>query len=77
MANVARAPLRAYTPPPACLSTDSLLMPPCHSCGERCERPAQGCGHPCMLLCHPGECRWQPCATSVCSYTSDIQATAS
>lgn len=26
-----------------------------HSCGERCERPAQGCGHPCVLLCHPGK----------------------
>lgn len=25
-----------------------------HSCGERCERPAPGCAHPCMLLCHPG-----------------------
>ncbi|PRW05874.1 putative mitochondrial-processing peptidase subunit beta isoform B [Chlorella sorokiniana] len=34
-----------------------------HSCGERCERRAQGCGHPCVLLCHPvchdGDC--PPC----------------
>ncbi|KAL0888549.1 hypothetical protein Bca101_012532 [Brassica carinata] len=28
-----------------------------HSCGEVCERPlSNGCGHCCLLLCHPGPC---------------------
>ncbi|KAL4428037.1 hypothetical protein ABPG75_002126 [Micractinium tetrahymenae] len=30
-----------------------------HSCGELCDKPAPGCGHPCVLLCHPGPC--PPC----------------
>ncbi|KAL4445363.1 hypothetical protein ABPG77_011188 [Micractinium sp. CCAP 211/92] len=30
-----------------------------HSCGELCGKPARGCGHPCVLLCHPGPC--PPC----------------
>ena len=25
-----------------------------HSCGEECRVPSPLCGHPCMLLCHPG-----------------------
>ena len=69
--------------PPLQLALDTCLlfqpnfttMPPCHSCGERCERPAQGCGHPCMLLCHPGECRRQPCAASMCSHTTACKPT--
>ena len=31
---------------------DPWLAP--HSCGERCERESLRCGHPCVLLCHPG-----------------------
>ncbi|CAG9463242.1 unnamed protein product [Pedinophyceae sp. YPF-701] len=27
-----------------------------HSCGERCSRVLPGCGHECLLLCHPGPC---------------------
>ncbi len=31
-----------------------LRHAPC-SCGELCGKPARGCGHPCVLLCHPGQ----------------------
>ncbi|KAI3428787.1 hypothetical protein D9Q98_007606 [Chlorella vulgaris] len=39
-----------------------------HSCGERCDRPAPGCAHPCMLLCHPGPCPPCPRAVSASCY---------
>lgn len=36
-------------------SDDPWILP--HSCGEVCDRPLQhGCGHRCLLLCHPGPC---------------------
>lgn len=38
------------------------------SCGERCDRPAPGCAHPCMLLCHPGPCPPCPRAVSASCY---------
>jgi NF-X1-type zinc finger protein NFXL1 len=30
-----------------------------HSCGGQCNRQSPACGHPCVLLCHPGPC--PPC----------------
>ncbi|XP_015877400.3 NF-X1-type zinc finger protein NFXL2 isoform X2 [Ziziphus jujuba] len=36
-------------------SDDPWVLP--HSCGEVCNRPLKhGCGHHCLLLCHPGPC---------------------
>ncbi|EXB88390.1 NF-X1-type zinc finger protein NFXL2 [Morus notabilis] len=36
-------------------SDDPWILP--HSCGEVCDRPLKhGCGHRCLLLCHPGPC---------------------
>ena len=34
-----------------------------HSCGELCGRALAGCGHKCLLLCHPGPC--PPCPVTV------------
>ena len=34
-----------------------------HSCGSLCGRALGGCGHKCLLLCHPGPC--PPCAVTV------------
>eukprot|EP00897_Mesotaenium_endlicherianum_P009425 jgi/Mesen1/8510/ME000480S07858 len=48
-----------------------------HTCGEQCERDlAEGCGHKCTLLCHPGPC--PPCPQLVrsrchCGKASDLK----
>lgn len=39
-------------------SLATLATCPCRpscSCGELCGKPARGCRHPCVLLCHPGQ----------------------
>ena len=53
---------------------DPWLAP--HTCGDICGRElASGCGHTCVLLCHPGPC--PPCPRQVsicpvpCSHTPD------
>ncbi|RNA28661.1 NF-X1-type zinc finger NFXL1 [Brachionus plicatilis] len=45
-----------------------------HSCNMRCDKPKQ-CGHPCLMLCHPGPC--PPCPKMVkntchCSKSSPV-----
>ena len=48
-----------------------------HSCGEICDRLLrEGCGHHCLLLCHPGPC--PPCPKLVtsfcyCGSTQDVR----
>lgn len=40
-----------------------------HSCGEKCLKPLQsGCGHKCLLLCHPGPCPPCPQVVQVTCY---------
>ncbi|GAB4819935.1 hypothetical protein N2152v2_006981 [Parachlorella kessleri] len=45
-----------------------------HSCGERCERASKGCGHPCMLLCHPGPCPPCPRIVHTACYCGAVSA---
>ncbi|GLC51639.1 hypothetical protein PLESTB_000524100 [Pleodorina starrii] len=43
-----------------------------HSCGEICGRPlAGGCGHTCLLLCHPGPCPPCPLVVDASCYCGD------
>ncbi len=44
---------------------DPWLAP--HTCGDICGRElASGCGHTCVLLCHPGPCPPCPRQVSIC-----------
>lgn len=44
---------------------DPWLAP--HTCGDICGRDlASGCGHTCVLLCHPGPCPPCPRQVSIC-----------
>ncbi|GER50962.1 NF-X1-type zinc finger protein NFXL1 [Striga asiatica] len=46
---------------------DPWILP--HSCGEICGRPlSHGCGHHCLLLCHPGPCPACPKLVRTCCF---------
>lgn len=52
----------------------ALALQAPHSCGNQCNRENAGCGHPCVLLCHPGPC--PPCprimhATCYCGQVAE------
>ncbi len=49
-----------HLPPPAASNPEFDPWVAAHSCGEVCGKPLSGgCGHSCLLLCHPGPC--PPC----------------
>lgn len=58
---------------------DPWLAP--HTCGDMCGKElAAGCGHTCVLLCHPGPCppcprqvRPLPCAASHSTHSQSFQ----